>query len=85
MGVSFLCPSHCGHRIRLWFENPLDHGPPLEAARLAQEELPALFRAVTADGFGGLTVAAPGREYEPLELGRHWRGWIIDGRAWPAS
>lgn len=82
MGLSIECPTHRDHRLAFWFEQPLDGGLPLEPAQMTQDGARMLYRAITVDGFDGLTVAPPGRDFDALEHPGHWRGWIIDGRVW---
>jgi hypothetical protein len=74
VGLSFRCPAHGNHRLCLWFENPLDHGPPVDAPRHCWRE---------GEDFQGLTVL--GRDDErALAFPGHWRGWLVEGELHPS-
>lgn len=76
MGLELDCPSHpdAPHRLRIWFENPGDGGPPSPSAHP-----PRLAWLASACDFDELTVVPSGTApYRPLEVG-HWSGWLIEG------
>lgn len=69
MGITFVCP-HCGigshSRIGIWFENPIDGGPPYPP--------PGPRWKRTGETFENLSV-------EPsINAEDHWHGYIRDGQ-----
>ena len=76
MGVSFKCP-HCPRRLAVWFSNPVDNGPPIDARHKC------LWNRV-GDNFDSLTVTPSinATSQDPITPGRtmqHWHGYILDG------
>lgn len=78
MGVSFRCP-HCTVRLAIWFVNPLDGGPPIDAgAHVGQR-----WNRSGAD-FDTLTLfpSINAKEKDPVTKETtimHWHGFIHRG------
>lgn len=81
MGVTFRCPVHGdGHRIAVWFANPLDGGPPLPPGpadntegRRWQREGNAWETLTLTPSIHVLDVAEDGTRTT------HWHGWVRAG------
>jgi hypothetical protein len=87
MGVSLLCPGHWplwdprAHRVRLWFSNPGDGGPPLPVQELLREDFRTLYWR-SGDELDHLTISGHHGDGEPLELGSHGAFWVIEGQVY---
>lgn len=67
MGIAFRCP-HCATRLGIWFVNPIDAGPPIEAIYYQGRLL-----ARAGDTFDTITLAPT------INAAKHWKGFIHRG------
>lgn len=71
MGVSIICPTHGGHRISFWFDNPADGDRPTERPV-------RLFHRIGGSLVEMTITNLPGRG-EALDVRGHWSGYVVGG------